>query len=84
MQERLPLRRAIGKWRSSNGNAMCVGSKHEVEESTSRSAETRVEIITSDVMGGMSCGEAVELSSGVGDDGEDSDKRGARSIRVGR
>ena len=35
-------------------------------------------------MGGMSSAEAVEPSRGVGDDGGDSDKRGARSIRVGR
>ena len=35
-------------------------------------------------MGGMSRGEVVKLSSGVGDDGGNSDMRGASSIRVGR
>ena len=84
MQERLPLRRAIGKRRSSDGNAMGIGSEHEVEESACRSAETRVEIGTGDIVGGMSREEAVESHSGVHDDGEDSDKRGARSIGVSR
>ena len=36
------------------------------------------------VTSGMSSGEARELSSGVGDNGEDSDKRGVGSIWVGR
>ena len=54
MQERLPLRRAIGKWRSSNGNAMGIESQHEVKESASGSAETGVEIKTDDIVGGMS------------------------------
>ena len=35
-------------------------------------------------MGGTSSGEVVESRSGVGDDGEDSDKRGAGSSGVGR
>ena len=66
------------------GNAMGVGSEHKVEESASRSAETGVEIRTGNVIGGMSGEEVVESSSGVGDDGGDSDKRGAGSIGVGR
>ena len=47
------------------------------------SVETRVKIGTSNVMGGMSRGDAIESSSRVGDDGGDSNKRGARSIGVG-
>ena len=43
-----------------------------------------MDIKTSDVVGGMSSGEVRESDSGVGDDGGDSDKRGARSIGVGR
>ena len=43
-----------------------------------------VESKTSDVVRGMSSGEARELGSRVGDDGGDSDKRGVQSIRVGR
>ena len=39
---------------------MGVGSEHEVEDSTSGSAETRVEIGSGDVLGGISSGEAVE------------------------
>ena len=35
-------------------------------------------------MGGMSSREAVESSSGIGDDGGDSDKRRDGSIRVSR
>ena len=84
MQERLPLRRVIGKGRSYDGNAMGIRSEHEVKESTSRSAKIGVEIRTGNVMGGMSSAETVEPSRGVGDDGGDSDKRGARSIRLGR
>ena len=52
--------------------------------SVSGSAETGEEIRTGNVMGGMSSGEAIESSSGVGDDGGDSDKKGAGSIEVGR
>ena len=63
---------------------MVIRSKHEVEESVGRSVETRVEIKTVDVMGGMSIGEVVESISGVGDDDEDSDKKRAGSIGVGR
>ena len=63
---------------------MGIGSEHEVEESACGSTETRVEIGISNVVGGMSRGVAIESSSGVGDDGGDSDKRGASSIRVGR
>ena len=37
-----------------------------------------------DVVGVMSRGEVENSSSGVGNDGRDSDKRGARSIEVGR
>ena len=62
------MRRAIGKWRLSDGNAMGVGYEHEVKESTGGSVETGVEIRTDDVVGGMSRGESVELISGVGDD----------------
>ena len=49
-----------------------------------RTQKIRVEIETSNVMGGMSSREAGELDSGVGVDGVDSDKRRARSIGVGR
>ena len=63
---------------------MTIGSKHEVEESVGGSVETRVQIETSDVMGGMSIGEVVESIGGVGDDGEDSDKKRVGSIGVGR
>ena len=63
---------------------MGVGSEDEVDESARRSGETRVEIITGDVMGAMSSGEVVESSSGVGDDGGDNDKKEARSNGVGR
>ena len=56
MQEYLPFRRAIGKKRSSDGNAMGTGSKHKVEESTSGSTKTGVEIKTDNFMGGMSRG----------------------------
>ena len=35
-------------------------------------------------MGGMSSGEEIESSCGVGDDGGDSDKKRAGSIKVGR
>ena len=63
---------------------MGVRSEHEVEESASESAETGVQIGTGDVMDGMSSGEAVESGRGVGDDGGDSDNRGAVSIEVGR
>ena len=63
---------------------MGVGSEHEVEELVIESAETGVEIGIGDVVGGMSCGEAIESGSGVGDDGGDSDKRGAGSIIVDR
>ena len=83
MQEHLPLRRAIDKQRLSNGNAMGVGSELEVE-SASESTEIGIKIGKGNVMGGMSCGEAVESSSGIGDDGGDSDKRRAGSIRVSR
>ena len=62
---------------------MGIRSEHEVEESAGRSAETRVEIEIGDVVGRIS-GEAIEPSSGVGDDSGDSDKWGAGSIRVGR
>ena len=84
MQEHLPFQRAIGKWRSSDGNGMGIGSEHEVEESAGRSVEIGVEIKVGDVVGGMSRREAVKSSSGVGNDGGDSDKRGAGSIRVSR
>ena len=47
------------------------------------SAETGVEIRTGNIMGNVSRVEVVESSSGVSDDGGDSDKRGARSIGVG-
>ena len=73
----------IGKWRSSDGNVISVRSEHEVEES-SGSAETGVEIRTRVNVGGMSSGETVDSSCGVGDDGGDSDKRRAGSIGVGR
>ena len=63
---------------------MGVGSEHKFEESASESAETGIEIKTSNIVGGMSSGEALESSSGAGDDGGDSDKRGVGSIRVGR
>ena len=63
----------IGKWRSSDCNEMGIRSEHEVEESACRSAETRVEIEIGDVVGRIS-GEAIEPSSGVGDDSGDSDK----------
>ena len=75
MQEHLPLRRAISKWRSSIGNAMGVGFEHEIKESMGGSAKTRVEIGIGNVVGGMSRGEVVESSSGAGDDGGDSHKR---------
>ena len=84
MQECLSLRRVIGKWRLSNGDTMIVGSKHEVEELTSGSAKIVVDIEIGDIVGDMSSGESRESCSGVGDDGGDSDKRGARSIGVGR
>ena len=51
---------------------------------TGRSTQTRVEIKIGDIVGGMSSGEALESSSWAGDDGGDSDKRGAGSIRVSR
>ena len=63
---------------------MGVGSEHEGEESVGGSAETRVEIRTSDVVGGTSSGKLVELSSGIGDDDGDSIKKGAGSIKLGR
>ena len=63
---------------------MVIRSKHKVEELTSGSVEIGVEIKTGHVMGSMSSGEAQELSSRIGDDGSDSDKRGAESIRKGR
>ena len=58
---------------------MGVGSEHEVIESAVRSAETGVEIGTTDIVGVMSNEEASESSSGVGDDGGDRDKKRARS-----
>ena len=73
MQECLPLQRAIGKWRSSDGNAMGVASENEVKELASGSAKTGVEIGIDNVMGSMSSG-GVESSSGVGDDCGDSNK----------
>ena len=78
------MRRAIDKWRSSDGNAMGIRYEHEVEESAGRSIETGVEIGTGNIVGGMNKGEVVKSSSGVGDDGRDSDKRGAGFIGVRR
>ena len=46
---------------------MDIKFEHKANESAGGSVETTVEIKTSDVMGGM----------GSGDDGGDSDKRGA-------
>ena len=63
---------------------MGIRSQHEAEKSTSARVETRVEIGIGNVVGDMNRGEAVESSSGVCDDGRDSDKRGAGSIGVGR
>ena len=83
MQEGLPLGRAIRKWRSSDGNAIGVGFEHKVEELAGGIAKTRVEIRIGDVIGGMSREEEIDLSSGVGDDGGDSDKRGEGSIGIG-
>ena len=73
MQECLPLQRAIGKWRSSHGNAMGVASEHEVKELASGSAKTGVEIGTNNVVGSRSSG-GVDSSSGEGDDCGDSNK----------
>ena len=67
----------------SDCNAMGIEFEHEVE-SKGRSMEIGVHIRTSDIAGGMSSGEAWEWSNGEGDDGGDSDKRGAGSIGVGR
>ena len=39
---------------------------------------------TENIVGGMSRVETIESSNGVGDGGGDGDKRGARSIGVGR
>ena len=58
-----------------NGDGAGFGVDEEVEEK---------EIGTSDVMGNMSRGKVVESSSGVGDDGGDSDRRGVGSNKVGR
>ena len=62
---------------------MGIGSEHEVKELAGGSIETRVEIRTRNAMGSMSSG-AKELSSGIGDDGGNSDKRGEGAIGVGR
>ena len=62
---------------------MGIGSKHEVEELVGESVETRVEIRSYDVVVSISSEEG-ELGCGVGDDGRDSDKRGAESIGLGR
>ena len=62
---------------------MGIRSKYQVEELMGGSVETRVEIRSNDVVGAMSS-EVRESSSGVGDDGGDSDKRGVGSIGVGR
>ena len=56
---------------------MGVRSKHEAEESASKSIEIGVDIGTGDIIGGMSSGEVGESGSGVGDDCGESDKRGA-------
>ena len=74
----------MGRWRSYDGNVMGIGSEHKVEESACGSTNIGVEFGTGDVVGGLSSGEAIESSSGVGDDGGDSDKIRARSITIGR
>ena len=52
---------------------MGVGSEYAVKESVG--IMNGVEIRNGDVVGGMSSGEAIKSSSGVGDDDGDSDKR---------
>ena len=49
----------IGKWRSSDGNAIGIGSEHEVEESADGTAGTLVKIRAGDVVGNMSGGEVI-------------------------
>ena len=63
---------------------MGIGSEQEVEEFVNESVEIIVEIKTSKVAGGISCGELGDSRCGVGDAGGDSDKRGVGSIIVGR
>ena len=55
----------------------------EVKDLMTRSVENIVEIRTCNIMGDMSSRVVGESSSGVGDDGGDSDKRGARSMETG-
>ena len=56
---------------------MGIGLQHEVKELVGKCAKTRVEIRIGDFVAKMSIREVVESSSGVEDDGGDSDKRGA-------